>query len=590
MLALDVDVAVVTERRARPPRDLRLAGASCDEVFRAFLARPRRRSSWDAPELLALRRRPVAFDARGRSCSSPAARASPGAATRSRSPSRARTTRATPPRRSRPPRSPAPPTAARGRRARDLRRRRPALRARSGRRRAGALVVDDYAHHPTEVAATIAAARTLEPRRVVAVFQPHLYSRTPRPAPRVRRRARRAPTSPSCSTSTRRASAPRTSRASSGRLVAEAAADAAGGRAVLWLPALRRRRARAARRGCAPATCCSSWAPATSTRSAAARRLSARSERAPRGRRRLLDGRRRRPRPRRLGRMPAPPPCRGSAASRACRGSPSGPSPSLALLIAGWLWLRDSSLVASSTSRSPGSPDPRPAASRAALEAAARDMTTLHVDADALRDGRRAVPGRPGPRGRAPTSRTACRSRSIERVPVAVVDAGGEQTSPSPPTARSCAARAQRATCRRSGQRRPRRRSRRRRRPRARPSPPSPRRRRRLRDRVAARVARPSRAASRSSCTTARTLRFGDADRLAAKWAAAAAVLGRPRLRRRHLHRPPLPRAPCRRGPGGPDACSAIRTRPTRADPAHDHDVGGRRRRARRHSQPSTSA
>jgi len=42
----------------------------------------------------------------------------------------------------------------------------------------GALVVDDYAHHPTEVRATIAAARTLEPRRVVAVFQPHLYSRT----------------------------------------------------------------------------------------------------------------------------------------------------------------------------------------------------------------------------------------------------------------------------------------------------------------------------------------------------------------------------------------------------------------------------
>jgi UDP-N-acetylmuramate--alanine ligase len=43
---------------------------------------------------------------------------------------------------------------------------------------AGAVVVDDYAHHPTEVAATIAAARTLAPRRVVAVFQPHLFSRT----------------------------------------------------------------------------------------------------------------------------------------------------------------------------------------------------------------------------------------------------------------------------------------------------------------------------------------------------------------------------------------------------------------------------
>jgi UDP-N-acetylmuramate--alanine ligase len=43
----------------------------------------------------------------------------------------------------------------------------------------GVAVVDDYAHHPTEVAATLAAARQAFPgRRVVAVFQPHLYSRT----------------------------------------------------------------------------------------------------------------------------------------------------------------------------------------------------------------------------------------------------------------------------------------------------------------------------------------------------------------------------------------------------------------------------
>ncbi len=42
----------------------------------------------------------------------------------------------------------------------------------------GAVVVDDYAHHPTEVAATLNAARTLGPKRLVAVFQPHLYSRT----------------------------------------------------------------------------------------------------------------------------------------------------------------------------------------------------------------------------------------------------------------------------------------------------------------------------------------------------------------------------------------------------------------------------
>lgn len=43
----------------------------------------------------------------------------------------------------------------------------------------GVTIVDDYAHHPTEVEATLAAARQAFPRRrVVAVFQPHLFSRT----------------------------------------------------------------------------------------------------------------------------------------------------------------------------------------------------------------------------------------------------------------------------------------------------------------------------------------------------------------------------------------------------------------------------
>jgi UDP-N-acetylmuramate--alanine ligase len=45
-------------------------------------------------------------------------------------------------------------------------------------RRDGAAIYDDYAHHPTEVAATLEALRELEPRRLIAVFQPHLYSRT----------------------------------------------------------------------------------------------------------------------------------------------------------------------------------------------------------------------------------------------------------------------------------------------------------------------------------------------------------------------------------------------------------------------------
>jgi UDP-N-acetylmuramate--alanine ligase len=42
----------------------------------------------------------------------------------------------------------------------------------------GAEFVDDYAHHPTEIAATLAAARGDGGRRLVAVFQPHRYSRT----------------------------------------------------------------------------------------------------------------------------------------------------------------------------------------------------------------------------------------------------------------------------------------------------------------------------------------------------------------------------------------------------------------------------
>jgi UDP-N-acetylmuramate--alanine ligase len=43
----------------------------------------------------------------------------------------------------------------------------------------GISIVDDYAHHPTEIAATLQAARASYPgRRIVAAFQPHLFSRT----------------------------------------------------------------------------------------------------------------------------------------------------------------------------------------------------------------------------------------------------------------------------------------------------------------------------------------------------------------------------------------------------------------------------
>jgi UDP-N-acetylmuramate--alanine ligase len=104
-----------------------------------------------------------------------------------------------------------------------------------GETASGAVVYDDYAHHPTEVAATLAAARTLDHRRLVAVFQPHLYSRTSLLAREfgvalaladvvavldiypARERAANHP-------------------GVSGLLIADAAADATHGKPVYWLP------------------------------------------------------------------------------------------------------------------------------------------------------------------------------------------------------------------------------------------------------------------------------------------------------------------------------------------------------------------
>jgi UDP-N-acetylmuramate--alanine ligase len=95
-------------------------------------------------------------------------------------------------------------------------------------------VVDDYAHHPTEVAATLAAARTLGSRRVVAAFQPHLYSRTQREARRFGRALAEADLAVILDVY------PARERGEdypgvSGLLVAEATADAAGGKRVAWM-------------------------------------------------------------------------------------------------------------------------------------------------------------------------------------------------------------------------------------------------------------------------------------------------------------------------------------------------------------------
>jgi UDP-N-acetylmuramate--alanine ligase len=45
-------------------------------------------------------------------------------------------------------------------------------------KKAGITLIDDYAHHPSEIQATLSAARTIGFSRIIAVFQPHLYTRT----------------------------------------------------------------------------------------------------------------------------------------------------------------------------------------------------------------------------------------------------------------------------------------------------------------------------------------------------------------------------------------------------------------------------
>ena len=99
----------------------------------------------------------------------------------------------------------------------------------------GARVYDDYAHHPTEVRATLEAARTLDPDRVVACFQPHLYSRTRHLARDFGRALALADMALVLDVY------PARERAEdfpgvSGWLVAAATADAAGGRPVYWTP------------------------------------------------------------------------------------------------------------------------------------------------------------------------------------------------------------------------------------------------------------------------------------------------------------------------------------------------------------------
>jgi UDP-N-acetylmuramate--alanine ligase len=99
----------------------------------------------------------------------------------------------------------------------------------------GAAVYDDYAHHPTEVAAALEALRELEPRRLIAVFQPHLFSRTKALADRFGGALASADEVGVLEVYPAREEPVGELAGVSGRRVAEAAADRSGGRPVWWL-------------------------------------------------------------------------------------------------------------------------------------------------------------------------------------------------------------------------------------------------------------------------------------------------------------------------------------------------------------------
>jgi UDP-N-acetylmuramate--alanine ligase len=161
-LALAPEVAVVTNVELDHHHTYS-SRAELDDAFREFLSHSERAVIWDRPELLVLADGIEVFPFDGDL--SPPLRV-PGEHNR---------------------RNAAAALLACELAGADPRRCRDALSAFTGAKRrfeelgttaSGARVVDDYAHHPTEVAATIAAGRSQRPARLVAVFQPHLFSRT----------------------------------------------------------------------------------------------------------------------------------------------------------------------------------------------------------------------------------------------------------------------------------------------------------------------------------------------------------------------------------------------------------------------------
>jgi UDP-N-acetylmuramate--alanine ligase len=103
-------------------------------------------------------------------------------------------------------------------------------------RRGEVLIYDDYAHHPTEVRAALSALRELDPPRLVAVFQPHLFSRTKAFAAGFGAALALADEVVVLDVYPAREEPVGELAGVSGLDVARAAADRSGGRPVWWLP------------------------------------------------------------------------------------------------------------------------------------------------------------------------------------------------------------------------------------------------------------------------------------------------------------------------------------------------------------------
>jgi UDP-N-acetylmuramate--alanine ligase len=99
-------------------------------------------------------------------------------------------------------------------------------------------IYDDYAHHPTEVRAALSALRELDPSRLLAVFQPHLYSRTKALTAEFGAALALADEAVVLDVYPAREQPVGELAGVSGLQVAQAAAERMGGRPVWWLPGL----------------------------------------------------------------------------------------------------------------------------------------------------------------------------------------------------------------------------------------------------------------------------------------------------------------------------------------------------------------